>query len=108
MLITSKEIFVIPGRLKLLLSSLLVILLTLSPIVKAQLSPQTSQSNQKQTALKRGGDEQPPTALSSEADDTQDAKLAVYQVHRLAEKILALRNVPAKAYRTRHEMLLFE
>ena len=95
-----REIFVIPGRLKLLLSSLLVILLTLSSIVTAQQSSQAPQINQKQTALKRGGDEQPPTGLPGEADDTQDAKLAVYQVHRLAEKILALRNVPAKAFET--------
>jgi TonB family protein len=64
---------------KQVLSSLIVTLLTLSSVVKAQ----------QQTAK-----------LSSEPGDTYDAKLAVYQVHRLAEKILALRSVDTKALET--------
>jgi len=75
-------------RLKQLLSSLLVIILTLSSIVNAQQS-------QKQTAQKLG-DEQPPANLSS--DDKPDTKLAVYQVHRIAEKLLSLRSVRVKAF----------
>lgn len=51
------------------LSCLIVALLTLSSVVRA----------------------------SSEPNDKYDAKLAVYQVHRLAEKILALRSVRTKA-----------
>ena len=97
MLLTSREIFVVPNRLELRLSSVLVILLALSSIVAAQQSPQSSPINQKQTDPKRGG-QQPSTGLPGEADDTQDAKLAVYQVHRLGEKILALRSVRAKAF----------
>lgn len=98
MLITCQEMFVIPKRVKVVLTSLLVILLTLSSIVRAQQSQsQTSKIDQKQTAQK-AGDEQPPANLPGEPDDKQDAKLAVYQVHRLAEKILALRSVRAKAF----------
>ena len=89
--------FLIQKRAKQVLSSLLVTLLTLSPIVKAQQSRlETSPRDQKQMALKPGG-EQPPAKPSTEPDDKLDAKLAVYQVHRLAEKILALRSVPTKA-----------
>lgn len=87
--------FVIPKRVKQQLSSL-VILLTLSSIVKPQqFQSPTSTFDQKQTAQKLG-DEQPPANLSS--DDKPDAKLAVYQVHRIAEKLLALRSVRAKAF----------
>ena len=76
----------IKKKTKQVLSSVLVILLTLSSIVSAQ-----------QTALK-AGDKQPAPNLPKEADDKQDPKLAVYQVHRLAEKILALRSARAKAF----------
>jgi TonB family protein len=83
---------VIQKGVKLTLSSLLVVLLTLSSTVQAQSLPSTI--DQKQTAQKLG-DEQPPPNLSS---DKPDAKLAVYQVHRIAEKLLALRSVRAKAF----------
>jgi hypothetical protein len=83
---------------KLVLSSLLAILLTLSSIVKEQQSqPQSSTLDQKQTALKQGN-KQPRANPPSEPDEKPDAKLAVYQVHRLGEKILALRSVRAKAF----------
>ena len=88
--------FVIKKRVKLLLSSLLVILFISSSIVRAQTSQaQTLRTDHKQIALKP---EQPPADLTSEHNDTQQAKLAVYQVHRLAEKILALRSIRAKAF----------
>jgi TonB family protein len=76
----------IQEKAKQVLLSFLFILLTFSSIVSAQ-----------QTALK-AGDKQPPPNLPKEADDKQDPKLAVYQVHRLAEKILALRSARAKAF----------
>jgi TonB family protein len=96
MVITRREILVIQRRGKQLLSNLVVILLTLSPIVKAQESqPQTSTLDQKQTTQKLR-DEQPPANSSS--NDNSDAKLAVYQIHRLGEKLLALRSVRAKAF----------
>ena len=79
-----------------LLSSLLVILLTLSSIVQAQQNPsQASTIDQKQTAQKLR-DELPPANLPS--DDKPDAKLAVYQVHRIGDKLLALHSVRAKAF----------
>ena len=55
---------------KQILSCLILTLLTLSSIAKAQ---------------------------QLQPDDKHDAKLAVYQVHRLADKILNLRSVPLKA-----------
>lgn len=85
-------------RVKRVLSTLFVILLTLSTIVKAQQTQsQSSPIDQKETALKLGG-KQPAANFPAEPDNKQDAKLAVYQVHRLAEKILALRSVRAKAF----------
>ena len=78
-----------------LFSSLLVILLTLSSVVQAQIQSQISTIEQKQAAQKQG-DVPPPANLSS--DDKPDAKLAVYQVHRIGEKLLALRSVRAKAF----------
>jgi TonB family protein len=81
MLITRKEKFAVE---KPVFSSLLVLLFTLSFV------------NAQQTA-RRLGDPQPPANLTSEPDDRQNAKLAVYQVHRLAEKILALNDVRVKA-----------
>ena len=90
--------FVNQKRIKLGLSGLLVIFLTLSSIVRAQQSQsQTSTIGQKQ-AIPKLAEEQPPANSPREPDDKQDAKLAVYQVHRLAEKILSLRNVRAKAF----------
>jgi TonB family protein len=80
MLITRKEKFAVE---KLVCSSLLVLLFT-SYVVNAQ-----------QTA--RRLDAQPPGNLTSEPDDKQNTKLAVYQVHRLAEKILSLNDVRVKA-----------
>lgn len=78
--------------------SLLVILLALSSVVSAQQpQPQRPRLNQK-PAAPIPGDTQPPANLTNEPDDKPDTKLAVYQVHRLAEKILALRNVRAKAF----------
>lgn len=98
MLITCHEMSAIRKGVAHVLSSLLVIHLTLSANVRAQQTQlQTSTIDQKQTALK-GGDKQPPDNLPGGPDDGQDAKLAVYQVHRLAEKILALRSVRAKAF----------
>ena len=80
------------------LSRLLVILLALSSVGRAQQSqPQTPPAEQKQRAPK-ANDKQPSPNSPKEADDKQDEKLAVYQVHRLADKILALRNVRGKAY----------
>jgi len=92
--------FVVEKRVKPVLSSLLVSLITLSSIVEAQQSQsQTLTIDRKHTTLKPG-DEQPPARLAAEPDDKQDVKLAVYQVHRLAEKILALQNVRVKAVET--------
>ena len=97
MLITSRKMSV-SKRIKLVLSSLLIVLFTFSSIVRAQQAQsQTSTIDQKQ-ATPKPGDEQPPAKLPNEPDDKHDAKLAVYQVHRLAEKILALRSVHAKAF----------
>ena len=96
MIITSREMFVLQKRVKQLLSSLVVIIITLSSIVKAQESQsRTLTIDQKQPAQK--ADRQPP-ANSSSNDKSDDPKLAVYQVHRLGEKLLALRNVRAKAF----------
>jgi len=81
MLITRKEKFAVGN---LVLSTLLVLLFTLSFV------------NAQQTARRLGGPP-PPANVTSEPDDSQNAKLAVYQVHRLAEKILALQNVRVKA-----------
>ena len=81
-----------------MLSSLLVILFALSSIARAQQSqPQKAPVEQKQAAPK-SNDKQPAPNSPKEADDKQDEKLAVYQVHRLADRILALRNVRAKAF----------
>lgn len=89
---------VIRDRVKATLSSTLVILVALTPVLRAHQSrPKTSPIDQKQTALK-AGNERTAADLSGEPDDKQDLKLAVYQVHRLGEKILALRSVRAKAY----------
>jgi TonB family protein len=41
--------------------------------------------------------EQPSANVSNAPDNNHDAKLAIYQVHRLADKILNLRSVPTKA-----------
>ena len=73
MLTSSIGIPIILKRVKVGLSGSLVILVTLSPVLSAQQSP-------------------------TKPDDKPDAKLAVYQVHRLAEKILAIRNVRVKAF----------
>ena len=82
---------------KQVLLSLFVILLAVSSIVRAQQSQsQTSSIDQKQTTRK-DDDKQPSPNLLKDDGDMQDPKLAVYQVHRLAEKILALRSVRAKA-----------
>ena len=96
MRIANKKMFVVPKKLSRLLSSLLVILVTLTSSVNAQSQPQTSPIDQKQTAHKLG-DEQTSANLPS-SDDRPDAKLAIYQVHRLGEKLLALRSVRAKAF----------
>jgi TonB family protein len=90
--------FGIQTGVKSLVSGLLVILLTLSPVVRAQQpSSQTSTVDRKQTARKLV-DEQPRVDLPTEPDPSHDAKLAIYQVHRIADKILALRSVRAKAF----------
>jgi len=86
----------IPNSVEQLLSSLLVVLLALSSLVQAQqIQSQTSTVDQKQTA-RQVRDVKAPTNLPS--DDKPDAKLAVYQVHRIGEKLLALSNVRAKAF----------
>jgi TonB family protein len=94
MSIISREMFVISKSVKQLLPNFLVILLTLSWIVNAR-QFQSQTSTPKQTAQKLG-DEQPPANLST--DNKPDAKLAVYQVHRIAEKLLVLHSVRAKAF----------
>jgi len=100
MLITCRKIVVVEKRVKPVLSSFLLILLTLASVVKAQQSQsQTLTIDRKHTTLKPG-EEQPPVISATEPDDKQDVKLAVYQVHRLAEKILALQNVRVKAFET--------
>ena len=71
MIITCHARSVIRKRVTQVLSGLLVILVTFPAIVKAQ---------------------------QTQSQTYQDAKLAVYQVHRLAEKILAIRSVRAKAF----------
>lgn len=91
--------FVIQTSVKQRFSSLLVIPVFLSSLVGAQSQLPTSPADQKQATLK-AGDKRPPTSLPTEHDDEQDSKLAVYQVHRLAEKILALRSVRARAIET--------
>ena len=97
MLIICRELFLVQKAIKQVVSSLLVTLLALLSIGRAQQTPsQSPRVDQKQTAAKLG-DEQPPANLPVEPD-YKDAKLAVYQVHRLAEKILALRGVRAKAF----------
>jgi TonB family protein len=79
-------------------SILLLILLTFSMSVRAQQSQSSSSPiEQKQTALK-AGEKHPSSNFPKDADDSHDPKLAVYQVHRLAEKILALRSVRAKGF----------
>lgn len=96
MLITGKEMRVLPRpAAKLLLSSALV-MLAFSAVVRAQQS-QSPTIVQKQTAL-TVGNKRPPANFPAESDDKQDTKLAIYQVHRLADKILALRSVRAKAF----------
>ncbi|HEY5884554.1 MAG TPA: hypothetical protein VIT88_07685, partial [Pyrinomonadaceae bacterium] len=79
----------------------MVLLITFASIVSAQQSQQsrlqTSTIDQKQTPQKLG-DEQQASNLPKEPDDKHNANLAVHQVHRLGEKILALRSVRAKAY----------
>ena len=80
-----------------LLSSLLVVLLAVVSLVRAQeYRSQALPADQKQIASK-AGDKEPRPALTNEVGSEEDAKLAVYQVHRLAEKILDLRSVRAKA-----------
>ena len=98
MLITFREVFVVPQRVKSLLSGLVVVFVTLSSIARAQ-QPQSqpSTADQKRTASKRF-EAQPPTNSLAEPDSSHDAKLLVYQVHRIAEKILALNSVRAKAF----------
>lgn len=98
MLTASKPMLAITKRLTPAFSSWLVVLITLSPLVRAQQSQsQIPPPINQQTALKVPN-ERPPANLPSESEDKPDAKLAVYQVHRLAEKILALRSVRAKAF----------
>ena len=88
--------FVTQKKVNQLLSSLLVILVTLPSILNAQESQsQTLKIDQKQAAQKLE-DRQPPADVTS--NDNTDEKLAVYQVHRLGEKLLALRSVRAKAF----------
>jgi hypothetical protein len=81
---------------------LLAILLIMAPppaaIVSAQQpQQQTSTIDQKQT-VQKSNNKQPPKNGNEPADDNNDAKLAIYQVHRLAEKILALNNTRVKAF----------
>lgn len=79
MLITYREMWLIQNGVKLGLSGLLIILLTLSSIAHAQQTqPQTSSVNQKETSLKLD-DKQPPASLTTESDEKNDAKLAIYQ-----------------------------
>ncbi len=93
MLINWREIFVLRKRVRLVVSGLLIVLLTVTAIVEAQQTqPQPSSVDQQQTALKIA------VPSSTESDDKDDAKFAVYQVHRLADKILALRSVRAKSF----------
>lgn len=97
MLITCREVFVIQPTVRLILCGLVFSFLTLSSTVRAQ-QPQSQPStlDQKQTAAKLV-DEQPTTSIN-EPDSSRDTKLPIYQVHRIAEKILALNSVRAKAF----------
>jgi TonB family protein len=70
--------FVMQKRAKQILSCLILTLLTLPSIANAQQS-------------------QGPTPPGNLSTQPEDGKLALYQVYRLAEKILALRSVPTKA-----------
>lgn len=89
---------VIQSRVTAALSSLLVFLVIHSLSVSAQQTQsQTSSLKQEQTALQRD-DKQPIANVTTEVYEKPDAKLAVYQVHRLGDKILAIRNVRAKAF----------
>lgn len=81
-----------------LLSSLLVVLLALVPLVRAQEYRSQAPSADQKQIVSKAGDKEPRSALPNEVGNAEDAKLAVYQVHRLAEKILALRSVRAKAF----------
>lgn len=86
--------FVIQKSAKQILSCLILTLLSLSSIAKAQQSQlPTPPLDQRQVAV-RPGEGEPPGNLSTQPED---AKLALYQVYRLAEKILALRSAPTKA-----------
>lgn len=97
MQITCREMCVTQKRFQPILSSLLAVLM-LTSIGRAQQSQsQVVKSDQKQATLSLPGE-----GLSANSrmqpDDNQDVKLAIYQVHRVAEKILALNSVPAKAF----------
>ena len=86
----------IQNRAEQVLLSSLVILLTFLSIVTAQQSQSRPLPlDQKQTAQKVVEE---PAAADASSFDKPDAKLAVYQVHRLADKILGLRSVHAKAF----------
>ena len=95
---TCEKMLVITERLSTVVSRLLIILLSLSStLIAQQPQSQTPTIHQDQQVLKLS-DKQPLANSPRESDDKHDAKLAVYQVHRLADKILALRSVRAKAF----------
>lgn len=84
-------------RRTLVLSIVIVSVSILSLHVTAQESPSQTASVKKHSALKPE-ESQPLSNTLTTTDDKQDPKLAVYQVHRLADKILNLRSVRAKAF----------
>lgn len=92
--------FVSETSLKLVFPTSLVILLALSSIVRSQQSSSPALTSDKNSAAVKSGNERAPRDLPTSIEDTHDAKLAVYQVHRLGEKILALRSTHAKAFET--------
>ena len=95
--ITCIEMFVIQKTRKQLVSGLVILLTLLSVVTAQQPQSQTSTVQQKQTAQKLV-DKPPLDNLPDELGPTNDTKLAVYQVHRIADKILTVRSVRAKAF----------
>lgn len=79
-------------------------MLLASAVVRAQHSQSPAiVPKQKALPVKK----RPPAKFPAESDDNQDTKLAIYQVHRLADKILALRSVRAKAFELALGLYLF-
>ena len=97
MLIEYKELF-LPKMIQPGLVSSLAILVAFSTIVRAQQSQaQTLTPARKQTSLNSTDKQLSPTE-ANEPDDSEDFKLSLHQVQRVAEKILELRSVRTRAF----------